>query len=367
MMDNDPNSLAGSEPGQIQKLRQFATGSFPDTAAGDGEGSGDDLLARQPAEHADAAAGKFRPRDHGAVQPRHRQLHRAGRLRRGARVHRLQLADRRRSRQHDRELLHLSCTGRPITTPTAKEFTFAIYPDGGKIIPARAAAQRRTGRRSTSSSRWRRIRRRHDGWRRASTSSSSTRPRSPIRRSSPRWRIRILGTTTTSRRCCARSFNSQQFRDPANFFQRYSWPAEFVVRAIKETGWNGFSVNTAITPLTNMGQQLYEPPDVNGWELGPGWISTSSMLSRMNFASTLAANQRFNLARDAQPYRADARTRARIHRWRGSGRWALRRRRSTSMTEYLRSTAWTGADAQLQQRVPGLTRLIVGSGEYQFN
>ena len=58
-----------------------------------------------------------------------------------------------------------------------------------------------------------------------------------------------------------------------------------------------------MTPLTNMGQQLYEPPDVNGWELGPGWISTSSMLARMNFASTLAANQRFNLARDAQPYR----------------------------------------------------------------
>ena len=46
---------------------------------------------------------------------------------------------------------------------------------------------------------------------------------------------------------------------------------------------------------------------------GPGWISTSSMLARMNFASTLAANQRFNLARDAQPYRADAGARARIH------------------------------------------------------
>ena len=29
MMDNDPGSLDGSEPGQIQKLRQFGTGSFP--------------------------------------------------------------------------------------------------------------------------------------------------------------------------------------------------------------------------------------------------------------------------------------------------------------------------------------------------
>ena len=86
-------------------------------------------------------------------------------------------------------------------------------------------------------------------------------------------------------------------------FRRYSWPVEFVVRAIKETGWRGFSVNSALTPLTNMGQQLYEPPDVNGWELGAEWFSTASMLSRMNFAATLAANQQFNLAREAQPYR----------------------------------------------------------------
>src|SRR5688572_30098275 len=29
MMDNDPNTLPGSQPGQIQTLRQHATGSFP--------------------------------------------------------------------------------------------------------------------------------------------------------------------------------------------------------------------------------------------------------------------------------------------------------------------------------------------------
>ena len=41
---------------------------------------------------------------------------------------------------------------------------------------------------------------------------------------------------------------------------------------------------------------------------------------------------------------------------------------ATAMMEYLRAgNGWTGTDAQLQQRVPGLTRLIVGSGEYQFN
>ena len=161
-------------------------------------------------------------------------------------------------------------------------------------------------------------------------------------------------------------FRSSQFLNPANFFQRYSWPIEYVVRAIKEIGWTGFSVNTAMTPLTNMGQQLYEPPDVNGWGTGPDWISTSSMLARMNFSSTLAANQRFNLARDAQPYRQTP-DRVLEYMLRRFPNMGFTSTATVAMSDYLRSTAWTGTDAQLQTRVPGLTRLIVGSGEYQFN
>ncbi|MGE0865412.1 MAG: DUF1800 family protein, partial [Vicinamibacterales bacterium] len=135
---------------------------------------------------------------------------------------------------------------------------------------------------------------------------------------------------------------------------------------IKETGWTGFSVNSAITPLTNMGQQLYEPPDVNGWATGAEWISTSSMLARMNFSATLASNQRFNLARDAQPHRASPERvlEYMLARFPSMG---FSSTATSAMSDYLRSTNWTGTDAQLQQRVPGLTRLIVGSGEYQFN
>jgi uncharacterized protein (DUF1800 family) len=161
-------------------------------------------------------------------------------------------------------------------------------------------------------------------------------------------------------------FNSNAFRDASNYYQRYSWPAEYVVRSLKETGWTGFSVNSALTPMSNMGQQLYEPPDVNGWDTGSGWISTSSMLSRMNFAATLAGNQRFNLARDAQPYRSspEALRDYALARFRTM---AFSTAQLTAMTDYLRSTTWTGSDSQLQSRMPGLTRLIVGSGEYQFN
>ena len=98
--------------------------------------------------------------------------------------------------------------------------------------------------------------------------------------------------------------SSEWFLDPDRWYARYSWPVEFVVRAIREIGWTGFSVDSTRTPLTNMGQTLFEPPNVSGWELGAAWFSTSAMLARMNFASTLAANQRFNLARSATSFRA---------------------------------------------------------------
>jgi uncharacterized protein (DUF1800 family) len=159
---------------------------------------------------------------------------------------------------------------------------------------------------------------------------------------------------------------SAQFRDPANYYKRYSWPAEFVVRAIKEVGWTGFSVNAALTPLVNMGQQLLEPPDVNGWELGRGWFTTGAMLARMNFAAQLATNQKFNL-RDA--FRGEASTPDALLET------ALDRLSSAPYTGGARSAlldyinaggSWTGSDAQLANKGAGVVHLIVGSGEYQL-
>ena len=162
-------------------------------------------------------------------------------------------------------------------------------------------------------------------------------------------------------------FSSAAFADSSNYFQHYSWPVEFVIRALKEMGWKGFSVNAAMTPLLNMGQQLYEPPDVNGWELGPGWVSTSSMLNRMNFASTLAQNQRFNLSRDSQPYKKtpDHLLEYALSRYSTLG---FASNQMAALQDYARATAtWTGSDAQVQQKIMGLSHLIVGAGEYQFN
>jgi uncharacterized protein (DUF1800 family) len=238
----------------------------------------------------------------------------------------------------------------------AKEFTFPIYPDGGRVIPARAASPgEQDGIDLITALATKLYKFVVNETTEPDPSMISAMAQSYL---SSNYSIKSMLRTLVS---------SSAFTSSANYFQRYSWPVEYVVRAIKETGFSGFSVNSAITPLLNMGQQLYEPPDVNGWELGPGWFSTASMLSRMNFSSTLAQNQKFNLARDAQPYKAspDRVLEYMLSRFQTIG---FDSTGTTALQQYLRSgSGWTGTDAQLQTRVPGLTRLIVGSGEYQFN
>ena len=364
MMDNDPSSLEGSPAGQIQVLRQFATGSFPGMLL---------AMAKDPAMvyWLDSQLNtRTRPQENfgreimelfslGIGNYTEADVYAAARVFTGFNW---QLTgDRASNLTSYYTFLYRSADH----DTNAKTFTFPIYPDGGKTIPARAAA---AGEQDALDLILALARHPATAQRLASrlykffVNETSEPDASLVNAMAQSY----LANNYNIKAVLRTLFQSSQFRNPANFFQRYSWPAEFVVRAIKETGWTGFSVNSALTPLTNMGQQLYEPPDVNGWATGPEWISTSSMLSRMNFSATLASNQRFNLARDAQPHRAtpDRVLQYMLARFPNMGFTATA---TNAMSDYLRSTAWTGTDAQLQTRVPGLTRLIVGSGEYQFN
>src|SRR5262245_1475722 len=160
---------------------------------------------------------------------------------------------------------------------------------------------------------------------------------------------------------------SEWFNNSKYFNARYAWPAEFVVRTMKEMGWSGFSVDTARAPLTAMGQTLFEPPNVAGWQLGRAWFGTGQMLARMNFAAALASNQKFNLARSFST--AD---RAQAQRVLNTmlQRLTAAPYQSPEMNElltYLNTGGpWTGSDTQMSANAAGLARLIAGSGEYQF-
>jgi uncharacterized protein (DUF1800 family) len=143
---------------------------------------------------------------------------------------------------------------------------------------------------------------------------------------------------------------------------------EFVVRALKDIGWTGFSVNDALAPLSNMGQILYEPPDVAGWDAGQAWFSTGAMLARMNFASTLAFNQKVKLALAVKAANASRTPDALLSYFADALVTApLDAGVTSEWSSYLRATgAWTGSDAQLEAKASGLVHLIAGSPEYQL-
>ena len=248
---------------------------------------------------------------------------------------------------------------------SAKEFTFAIYPDGSKTIPARSeSAGMQDGIDLIN----------------AVAAHPATGPRLArklyahfvnevdppdgdlVEEVSHAYYSSGFEIAPMVRRLLL----SSQFRDPANYYKRYSWPVEFVVRALKQVGPVGFSVNDALTPLVNMGQQLFEPPDVAGWELGRGWFSSGAMLARMNFAAQLATNQKFTV-RDVSKGHASTPDELVYH---------LIDRLSTpdfspaalnALVDYARAgDAWTGSDAQIAAKGAGLVHLILGSGDYQL-
>ena len=160
--------------------------------------------------------------------------------------------------------------------------------------------------------------------------------------------------------------NSPWFNDPSVYHARFSWPAEFVVRAIKEVGWQNFSLDKARAPLSNMGQALYEPPNVGGWPLGAGWFSTSTMLARSNFAATLASSQKAFLAADLQPQASSpqALMAAMLERVTPAPFDSLPQQ---ALLNYLvAGGAWTGGESQVSTRAAGLARLLVASSEYQL-
>jgi uncharacterized protein (DUF1800 family) len=76
------------------------------------------------------------------------------------------------------------------------------------------------------------------------------------------------------------------------------WPVDYVVSTLRLVGMklrsryqyiNGGSYDTIFDQLGNMGQILFEPPSVFGWDWESAWVNSSTLLSRYGFARDVAA------------------------------------------------------------------------------
>ena len=288
------------------------------------------------------------------------------RLRRRARVHGLE-PDLRQPRHGDRRATSSSTTRRQHDT-TAKEFTFPIYADGRRTHPgavAPATACRTASISSTPCAR-------HPGHRAAARAEALRllRQRSGSARRSAHRRAGAASTTraaSRSSRWCGRLLLSPQFKDPSNYYKRYSWPVEFVVRSLKEVGLERV-----------LGERRADPADQHG-----AAAVRAARRQRLGARAGLVLERRHaradelrRAARD-QPEVQPARPVARQRRLSGEPgvvharsadaagvRGATRTRRSLDYTRA--GGAWTGSDTQLATKSSGLAHLIAGSGDYQL-
>ena len=76
-------------------------------------------------------------------------------------------------------------------------------------------------------------------------------------------------------------------------FGRIKSPAEMVVGTLRLAGGlelPSMETYAAAGVCSQMGQALYAPPSVEGWQGGSEWINTGSYVHRINFASKVLGN-----------------------------------------------------------------------------
>lgn len=78
------------------------------------------------------------------------------------------------------------------------------------------------------------------------------------------------------------------------------WPIDFVVSTVRLLGMKlkgkyqsaqGGDYRDARSALINMGQSLFEPPSVFGWDWELAWLSSSTLLARYGFARDIASSR----------------------------------------------------------------------------
>lgn len=115
-------------------------------------------------------------------------------------------------------------------------------------------------------------------------------------------------------------FRSKLFYSERARLRQIKSPVEYVVGMIQALGAKVPPAEAA-NAMSQMGQRLYEPPSVKGWDGGRAWISSAALFQRQSFARRLvrvAHSPRFGWALDllGPPQRAGAtEPEARVRFW----------------------------------------------------
>lgn len=95
------------------------------------------------------------------------------------------------------------------------------------------------------------------------------------------------------------------FTDPAflsdkAFHAKIKSPAELVIGSIKTLQIKKMDGDLPTT-MARMGQDLFMPPNVKGWDGGTAWIATDTMMERFNFANRISSAKFTEMAKFNSP------------------------------------------------------------------
>ena len=83
-------------------------------------------------------------------------------------------------------------------------------------------------------------------------------------------------------------FNAPSFYSQKARYALIKSPVDFVVITMRTLEAPMLTVNKLDQTIAEMGQDLFNPPSVKGWDGGRAWINSRTLLSRVNFATDLA-------------------------------------------------------------------------------
>jgi uncharacterized protein (DUF1800 family) len=85
-------------------------------------------------------------------------------------------------------------------------------------------------------------------------------------------------------------FLSKEFYSAACMGTQIKCPIQFVIQLQKQLEFDGLPPGFAQNAQQQLGQILFAPPNVAGWDWGKAWINTNTLLARYNLAGVLCKN-----------------------------------------------------------------------------
>ena len=82
-------------------------------------------------------------------------------------------------------------------------------------------------------------------------------------------------------------FLSKEFYGPETMGTQIKSPLQLVVGSLRNLGLERDNYGGLVTAGQSMGQELFQPPNVKGWDGGRTWIDTNTLFARHNFAAPL--------------------------------------------------------------------------------